>query len=481
MSRVIKVPRLKTNRHGVYCLRVYFRVGEKLHERQHSLGTKDPATARLIALQFNEAFERKRYMNNQSKSSFAEIVESISHAYDLDLSRGVMRANDPEDHKRMMEAIEIYKSIHGTLPPLQETMNLGRSTVHTPPVQKSMRFSEATAAYLEEKKRDNVEQTIVAKGRTYKDFMGVFGDLEINLINKPEIVQWKTLDLKRSITGTHINKRLGQMNDFFNWAIAHGHYTSHPTSPVDGLFISNKSKLAEQTESFEPFTNDEIKAIFTASYVKDMAKPDHYWCPLVALFSGARREELAALKAASVKTIDGVACFHIEKGKTPDARRIIPIHPELLKMGFLDYAQHVQSLGHLYLFPHLTDGANGRGKNVGRQFAKLLDKRGIKDDRKVFHSFRHTVITRLHTTGANPAHIMQIAGHSSETQGVHFATYTHDVGLMALNETLARLVYPHDFAPLKLKDPTFSFFLNRWKLQEDRKARAAKMRKEKTP
>lgn len=479
---MIKVPRLKTNRHGVYCLRVYHREGEKLHERQHSLGTKDAATARVLALKFNEAFERKRAM-----LKIPRLIPQLDDAlrrYELDLARGVMKADGQTDHDQMMQAIRAYKELHGTFPPIQEGMEWGRS-IPMPtarPMAKSMKLSEATAAYLEEKKHDNVTQTLVAKARTYKDFEGIFGDLEINLISKPELVQWKTLDLKRSITGTHINKRLGQMNDFFNWAIAHGHYTSHPTSPVEGLFISNKSKLAEQTESFEPFNNDEIKAIFTAHYVQDMAKPDHYWCPLVALFSGARREELAALKASNVKTIDGVPCFHIEKGKTPDARRIIPIHPELLKLGFAGYAQHVQSLGHHYLFPHLTDGANGRGKNVGRQFAKLLDKRGIQDDRKVFHSFRHTVITRLHTTGANPAHVMQIAGHSSESKGVHFQTYTHDVGLQALAETLAKLAYPLNLEAVRLQDPTFSGFLKRWKLQDDRdKARTKKSSKTPMP
>jgi integrase len=390
----------------------------------------------------------------------------------------VMKADGPADHALMMEAIQAYKALHGTFPPLQETMNLGRQASTSPRVlAKSMPFSEATAAYLVEKRQDNAAQTLVEKGRTYKDFTDVFGDLDLNLYTKAEIVQWKTADLKRGLGANRINKRLGQINDFFNWAINHGHYTAHPTSPVEGLFISNKSKLQAKTEHYEPFSNDELKAIFSSEYLDDMPKPDHYWIPMVALFSGARREEIASMKASNVKTVDGVPCFQIEGGKTADARRVVPIHPQLNALGFLKYAEYVQGMGVEYLFPYLNDGANGRGKNAGRQFSLLLDKRGIKDDRKVFHSFRHTVITRLHVLGSNVAHVMQMTGHRGEAANtVHFGTYTHDVGLQALAETLAKLAYPLDFVALQHKDPAFKAFLSRWAVQEARKAKAAQAR-----
>ena len=77
---------------------------------------------------------------------------------------------------------------------------------------------------------------------------------------------------------------------------------------------------------------------------------------------------------------------------------------------------------------------------------------------------------------------MQITGHRGEAgQTVHFGTYTHDVGLQALADTMAKLSYALDYEAMRTSDPTFKAFLNRWKLIEDRKAKAAKMRKEKTP
>ena len=172
-----------------------------------------------------------------------------------------------------------------------------------------------------------------------------------------------------------------------------------------------------------------------------------------------------------IKTVDGVPCLFIQKGKTADARRLIPLHPTLLALGFMDYAQQVQAMNEPFLFPYLVETANGKGKNAGLHFSNWLEAIGITDSRKVFHSFRHTVITRLHAIHSNPAQVMQITGHAQETQGVHYQTYTHDVGLQALAETLGKLAYPLDFDSLKLPDPTFKAFLNRWKIQDERKKR----------
>ena len=57
---MIRVPRLKVNRLGVYCLRVVWTdEAGKRREATHSLRTKSPEVARVLALQFNEAYERK--------------------------------------------------------------------------------------------------------------------------------------------------------------------------------------------------------------------------------------------------------------------------------------------------------------------------------------------------------------------------------------------------------------------------------------
>lgn len=454
---MLKIPRLKTNKYGVYCLRVIWRDEDgQRKESQHSLKTRDRDIAYLLALQFNEAYERKRFVMKKKQAS---IIDDLVKRYELDLNAGIMKADGPEDHALMMEAIKAYKDLHGTLPPLQQAISMTPQATR-PPV-KSMKFSELVNLYLEEKKLDNNEETRKAKSRTYTDLQEIFGDLEINLYGKPEMVQFKTLDLKRGIKAVRLNARIGQINDLFTWAINNGHYTAAPTSPCDGLRIGKGSKLSTKYESYEPFSNDELKQIFSNEYLRKFHKPDFYWLPILALYTGARREELASLAVADVKTIDGVHCIQIQKGKTADARRIVPIHPKLIELGFLDYANHIRSTYEEFLFPYLVDGPNGKGKNAGRQFSDWLDDIGITDKRKVFHSFRHTFITRGHTQGLPTVHIKQIAGHSSEAQGVHFEVYTHDIGLQELAATMAKITFPNDIELIRAEDPTFTEYIRK--------------------
>lgn len=262
----------------MFCLRVLWRDPfGKQHDSLHSLGTKDADIARVLALKFNEAFERKRVMTQ--KTTLPTLDELVAK-YELDLGRGVMRANGEADHALMMKAIEAYKAIHGTFPPLQEAMAIGQPKQRTMgrAPEKSLLFSQVVAAYLEEKKLDNSKNTIIAKQRTYNDFKEFLGDLEINLFGKPELVQWKTADLKRGIKAVRLNARLGQLHDLFNWAINNGHYTAAPTSPVEGLRIGRNSKLSTKYESYEPFSNDELEAIFGAGYLKKFHKPVSTGC-----------------------------------------------------------------------------------------------------------------------------------------------------------------------------------------------------------
>ena len=88
---MIRVPRLKLNRHGVFCLRVlWLDESGKRRERLHSLNTKDPTVARLMALQFNTSFELQRAMT--FKPTFPSL-DGVLNKYDLDLSRTVVKSD----------------------------------------------------------------------------------------------------------------------------------------------------------------------------------------------------------------------------------------------------------------------------------------------------------------------------------------------------------------------------------------------------
>jgi hypothetical protein len=95
------------------------------------------------------------------------------------------------------------------------------------------------------------------------------------------------------------------------------------------------------------------------------------WVPLLSLFHGLRCNEAAQLYTEDIKTEDGVSFMEIrqerEDGsmsekrlKTKQSRRRVPLHPEILKMGFLVFVEERRSdASYPRLFPDLRPAETG--------------------------------------------------------------------------------------------------------------------------
>ena len=97
----------------------------------------------------------------------------------------------------------------------------------------------------------------------------------------------------------------------------------------------------------------------------------------------------------------GIWCIDVipEDGKsvkTATSKRIIPIHPLLLELGFLDYIAAQKRDGKRDLFPGLRpEKATRAGENLGEWFSRYLGCIGMKRERLSFQSFRHSFNTHL--------------------------------------------------------------------------------------
>ena len=74
-----------------------------------------------------------------------------------------------------------------------------------------------------------------------------------------------------------------------------------------------------------------------------------FWLPLLALFTGARQGELAALKTKNVQSHSpGLTLLHFvrepvvgKRLKTRASQRVVPVHAELVRLGFLIFVKNV--------------------------------------------------------------------------------------------------------------------------------------------
>lgn len=311
-------------------------------------------------------------------------------------------------------------------------------------------FSVATSLYLTEKELDNSAKTISEKRAAFVEFSRFFGDPDTNSVSSEMSISHKNKLISDGLSALRINKTLSFFRDFFGYAINHKLFFGE--NPYSNLTISKKSKLSQQVKSYEPFTDDELKLIFeTTEYASFLSKPAYYWLPILAIHSGARIEELASLKVSAIQKTGEIWHFKIDKAKNKNSIRQIPIHPKVIELGFLDYLETVKN-GDM-VFPDLTSGANGFSKNASRRFGQYLEKVGIKNDRKVFHSFRSTFINWMTNLNTHPAILMGIVGHFEQGKldfsSPHFQVYQKTKPIEVLQKAVAPLDFGIKFQPRK--------------------------------
>lgn len=176
--------------------------------------------------------------------------------------------------------------------------------------------------------------------------------------------------------------------------------------------------FVEKKSDRVPFTQDELSVIFRAPLFlgcKDdergwfkqgtqVVRRGRFWVPLLALFQGFRCNECCQIEIADVLEKDGVPSISITdtlddeadaKGKSvknSSSRSIVPIHPAILRMGFLDFVKKRRVAGDdSRLFPELPRTKEGSYADIfSKWFNRFLDKTfNGKKPEGTFHSFRH--------------------------------------------------------------------------------------------
>ncbi|WP_137933571.1 site-specific integrase [Mesorhizobium comanense] len=204
----------------------------------------------------------------------------------------------------------------------------------------------------------------------------------------------------------------------------------------DGLGLKKSKKQAEAAQR-DAFSQDQIE-LMTAELLENkrglINKEYQKWGPLIGLYTGARLNEICQLELADIKQDAAIWYFDFndegdqKRLKTTASRRMVPVHDQLIAMGFLEYVDALRPRGQKRLFPDFSFSAKeGYGRPLSRWFnERFLVALDIKTDDLVFHSFRHTMVTRLLQAGEQENLVKAIVGHTRQgvTQQHYFKGYT---------------------------------------------------------
>lgn len=186
------------------------------------------------------------------------------------------------------------------------------------------------------------------------------------------------------------------------------------------------------------------------------AKPrrGRFWVPLLSLFNGLRCNEAAQLYTEDVKQSEGILFFDIreerEDGsrcdkrlKTEQSRRRVPVHPELLRIGFAEFIEQRRlDTASPRLFPELHLSATGYYSDAfGKWFARFVDAVIGNDCAATFHSFRHMFCDSLRNAGV-PIPELEALGGWREVSRSSERLYGSGPRLSRLHDQVAKVEYP---------------------------------------
>ncbi len=198
----------------------------------------------------------------------------------------------------------------------------------------------------------------------------------------------------------------------------------HDAPPIQANpFRLHKLHTAQSRQSYEAFTDEEITKLI--STFNKLGEDELRDVSAIAAYSGMRINEIASLKSDNIREVEGVLCFEVLEGKTRNAARLVPIH-SAIKTMVLERC-HKPHNGFLFYRASVTKREDGKRSSwhVNR-FGRL--KRDILPDseNKVFHSFRHAVISKLNAAGVDEGRVALLVGHSSGSTE-SFTTYSKSV------------------------------------------------------
>jgi integrase len=369
--------------------------------------------------------------------------------------------------------------------------------------ERTVHFSELKAAYLKSltnrpdgaRKKPPSENTLREYGRALELFITVMGDCRIGGIDRQVVEDYfsilKRLPSHMNVKAKYRDKTIPEllaMNDppqeestislkierisfMFKWALDEKRKWGIDANPFMGFGQAESEKPTRR-----PFTRDELLAIlqhpdflnrsFTNSYA--------FWLIPLATYTGARLGELAQLDLKDFVKVDGVDCIDIndidaveivegeggkkKRVKNRNAKRLVPIHSELVRIGVLRHVERLRMTDQQQLFPELSRKRRGGAADAASKwFGRAKNTVGIiVKQEAVFHSFRHLFITNILDSGVAEHMLAPIVGH--ETKLITGQVYWNKKDATKRLPTVETFALPDDLRELfpSIEDVTFT-------------------------
>ena len=318
-------------------------------------------------------------------------------------------------------------------------------------------------------------------------FIGFHGDMQVHKVTQTHVVEFKDAVLRLPSRMTNEERALPfseqvgltasdpdrstisprTVNEKVLGAVSAvlGHAHSEmiiPFNPASKIKVKNGKRAALPRL---PYSSDDLNAILHFPIYTEGERPRggageaSVWLPLLAMYTGARLEELGQIRTEDIKRekdIWFIDMLNLEETreepehrfKNAQSRRRVPIHNQLLGLGFLDYVQFMKERDTSRIFPYLQSSTDQITASYSKWWGRYARKHGGFGKQKVFHSFRHSAKDALRDAEIDSQVFDALQGHAPTTEG---QKYGSGHSLKVLKNAVDKLEYDVDLSHLDLK------------------------------
>jgi integrase len=426
---------------GIYYLRL--RVPRALQPSlglrvvKRSLHTRDAPTARacaqLLRLRYAQAFAVIRGANMPKLPEVSDLVSSLQgqgKAFEAEfdpVTRGLTRMKTDGTEQDNAAALAFAQQL------LAQPVASGETSARK---RSQFVLSAAVRVYNAAETKDAPETTRRHREAAVHSFVEHMGaNKYVADITRPMAAEWAQKLIDEGVTKRTAANYVSKVAQIFEMLIERGELETNPVKGVLVMSLKEKRARKDLGYTWEPFELADLKRIFDPQNYRKLKKPHAFWGPLIGLYTGARVAEVAQLFLRDFVVVEGHPCLRIYPGsdgqsvKNDASKRLVPLHPDLIRLGLLDRVHQMKERGVDRLFPDMRiDSAAGAGNSISKAFSYYLAGLSIKPRRKNgtigFHSLRKNVIQALQGSKLLEERRRAFVGHEGGDNGdVHAEVY----------------------------------------------------------
>ncbi|APA84098.2 hypothetical protein BJG93_00785 [Paraburkholderia sprentiae WSM5005] len=297
-------------------------------------------------------------------------------------------------------------------------------------------LSAMIPVYVAHKSRSVDAKSVSKALSVWNRLMAFVGDIPLNDVTAHDIYRFLEDRLntdRKPWSQSYVDGFVRQaLREVFALARTHGHM--HADNPLNHLEVTpkiSKQERKERTKPRFPYTVAQVKTVFASDWydpnathwrgkmATDLAL--RYWGPPISLCHGPRVREMTQLVNSDFTVCENVLLMTIQvkledaddptpesipqlperKLKNDSAWRTIPVHPQLLALGFAEFVRECQAQHPpgTPLFPSAVPDEGGKAPLWGRAYEQAF-LRFVRDTLGFGHgygnhSFRHLFEDRL--------------------------------------------------------------------------------------